>query len=232
MKKCVIFFFGFWVQAFLAAGNHENVLDRLRETIEQQRDANALNTSGPSWRRELPAPPRLSFAADDATYLWVLRTNEGEMVFRLLPEQAPGQVLNIMYLTELGFFNGLLFHRALPDALLHSGCPLSRGFADPGYTRPAPDRSGHRFDRAGLLAAVPLEAQTDHGSQFYISLSPRPDWNGSHTLFGELITGEDVLKKLAASANPDARADGIPTLRILQIYQSRIIRRDATGSGN
>ncbi|GAB4150312.1 MAG: hypothetical protein Fur0021_12680 [Candidatus Promineifilaceae bacterium] len=119
-------------------------------------------------------------------------TAKGTMRFRLYAREAPLTVNNFVFLATQGFYDGVTFHRVLENFMAQGGDPTGTGTGGPGYTFVNETDSGLQFDRPGLLAMANAGADTN-GSQFFITFGPQPSLNGSYTIFGELIDGEEVL---------------------------------------
>jgi peptidyl-prolyl cis-trans isomerase B (cyclophilin B) len=168
-----------------------------------------IQTKGGSWRTSLPRPPHVSFGAK-RTYTWTLETSEGEIQLRLFHESAPMHVSNILFLTELGFFDGLTFHRVIPGFMAQGGCPKGTGSGQPGYAFDGEFEGGKTHDRSGILSAANAGPGTDN-SQFFITFAPAPHLDGKHTVFGVVVRGEATLEKIEKLGTPG----GPPNKRIV-----------------
>lgn len=143
----------------------------------------------------------------------VFDTTMGEITCRLFPEQAPKTVENFVGLAngtkeftdpktrqpkKGHFYDGLGFHRVIPKFMIQGGCPLGTGTGGPGYKFADEFTKDLKFDRPGKLAMANSGPGTN-GSQFFITLAPT-DWlNQKHTIFGEVVKGQDVVEKIAAT---------------------------------
>lgn len=154
----------------------------------------AVDKSDPEWKQKLAMPEVLTFDAD-TDYEWVLETNKGTMRFRLFHEAAPMHVSSTIYLTRLGFYDDIVFHRVIPGFMAQGGDPIGNGTGGPGYMYDGEFEAGLMHDRPGLLSMANRGPGTD-GSQFFITFVPTPWLNGKHTIFGELIEGQDTLAAL------------------------------------
>ncbi len=128
----------------------------------------------------------------------VIKTEKGDIVIKLLKEDAPKHVENFLKLTKEGFYNGLTFHRVEPNFVVQGGDPAGNGTGGPGYTIPAEIKAPH-ID--GAVAAARLgdavnPKKASSGSQFYICLGPQHFLDGNYTVFGQVIEGMDVVKKI------------------------------------
>ena len=155
-----------------------------------------IDKSNPDWKRSLEKPELMTF--DPArSYIWIMSTNHGEMRFRLNPTEAPMHVTSTIYLTELGFYDGVIFHRVIPGFMAQGGDPTGTGSGGPGYKYDGEFSGTVSHDRPGLLSMANAGPGTD-GSQFFITFVPTQYLDGKHTIFGELIQGEETLAALEA----------------------------------
>jgi len=125
----------------------------------------------------------------------VLETNQGAMKIRLMPDVAPNHVRNVMYLTELGFYDDLTFHRVITGFMAQGGCPEGTGMGGPGYRFAGEFSPNARHDRRGLLSMANAGPGTD-GSQFFITFTPTPRLDDNHTIYGEVVEGHPTLEAL------------------------------------
>ena len=167
-------------------------LDAIRKFIASER----IRTSASGWRSGLPRPPKLAFSRG-ADYFWLLETNQGPIRVRFFPDVAPMHVSSTIYLTELGFYDGLTFHRVIPDFMAQGGCPDGTGSGNPGYKYAGEFDPKVRHDRAGLLSMANSGPDTD-GSQFFITFKAARSLDDLHTIFGEVVEGMEAVRKLEA----------------------------------
>ncbi len=165
----------------------------IRNFIARER----ISTSGSGWKTRLKKPPRVSFLST-RTYTWVLQTSEGTIRIRLMPDVAPMHVSSTIYLTELGFYDGIVFHRIIPGFMAQGGCPLGTGTGGPGYQYAGEFSKRVRHDRAGIISMANAGPGTD-GSQFFITFKETPHLDDLHTIFGEVVSGMETVKKLEAA---------------------------------
>jgi cyclophilin family peptidyl-prolyl cis-trans isomerase len=152
-------------------------------------------------------------------YQAVIRTERGDIRLRLFVEEAPLAVNNFVFLATQGFYDGTIFHRVLEDFMAQAGDPTGTGMGGPGYRFEDEVDTGLTFDRPGLLAMANSGPHTN-GSQFFITYEPTPWLNGLHTIFGELIEGEEVLNQITLR-NPD-----LPTVPGDVIHRIDILESD------
>ena len=127
---------------------------------------------------------------------------KGDMRLTLFDDEAPLTVNNFVFLANQGFYDGLTFHRVMADFMAQGGDPAGIGSGGPGYEFEDEVDTGRTFDKRGLLAMANAGANTN-GSQFFITFVPTPHLNGLHTIFGELIEGDDVLSSLTINPTAD-----------------------------
>jgi peptidyl-prolyl cis-trans isomerase B (cyclophilin B) len=169
-----------------------------------------VDKSAPDWKTTLKKPPQVKFS-DDKTYYWVLTTNVGDIKIKLFPKVAPMHVSSTIYLTRLGFYDGLVFHRVINGFMAQGGDPLGRGTGGPGYKYGGEFSDSVKHDKPGILSMANAGPGTD-GSQFFITFVPTPHLNGKHTIFGETVEGMDTVRALEARGSRNGRPS--ETLRI------------------
>ncbi len=129
-------------------------------------------------------------------YQAVIRMEDGgEMRFNLFDDEAPLTVNNFVFLANQGFYDGTTFHRVLADFMAQGGDPTGTGTGGPGYSFADETDNALSFDRRGLLAMANSGPDTN-GSQFFITFVPTPNLDGDHTIFGEVVEGDDVLSAI------------------------------------
>lgn len=165
-------------------------LAAMRDFIAEKK----IDTSGSRWRTHLPKPPKMEF---DPTrnYTWVLETSEGDIRIRLLTQVAPMHCSSTIYLTELGFYDGLKFHRVINGFMAQGGCPLGSGTGGPGYEYAGEFDRTVRHDKGGLLSMANRGPGTD-GSQFFLTFRATRHLDDKHTIFGEVVKGMDTVERL------------------------------------
>jgi peptidylprolyl isomerase len=146
------------------------------------------------WKIRLPKPPPdVDFKGAKVT--WKLETNVGNIAIDLLPEVAPKHVTSTVYLTQLGFYDDVPFHRVIPEFMAQGGDPTGRGTGGPGYQYGGEFDPKVKHDQGGLLSMANAGPNTD-GSQFFLTFVATPWLDGKHTIFGRITQGMDTLKKL------------------------------------
>jgi cyclophilin family peptidyl-prolyl cis-trans isomerase len=149
-------------------------------------------------------------------YFATLKTERGDIKIQLFADRSPMTVNNFVFLAREGFYDNTTFHRVLEDFMAQAGDPTGTGTGGPGYTFADEFWPGATFDRRGLLAMANAGPGTN-GSQFFITFAPTPWLDGGHTIFGEVIEGDEVLAQITLRdpmANPDEPGDLIETIVI------------------
>ncbi len=130
----------------------------------------------------------------------IIDTDRGTIVVELYPKVAPQTVANFEKLVNKGFYNGLTFHRVVPDFVVQGGDPDGTGMGGPGYTVPAEIDANEKHLRGTLATARTGDqinpTRASSGSQFYICLAPQPNLDGQYTIFGGTIKGMDVVDQI------------------------------------
>src|SRR3954470_3121104 len=142
-----------------------------------------------------------------------IETNQGTIVCKLFESDAPKTVANFTELAEGKrewkdsvsgkkgpgpLYNGTIFHRVIPDFMIQAGDPSGTGMGGPGYKFEDETKgSPHKFDKPGKLAMANSGPNTN-GSQFFVTVAPTPWLTGNHTIFGEVVEGQDVANKITA----------------------------------
>lgn len=171
-------------------------------TLHQFAQDKNIDTAGGQWRTSLPKPPMAEFDATK-TYYWNLETSEGTVKVKLLPGEAPMHVSSTIFLTQLGFYDGLKFHRIIPGFMAQGGCPLGQGTAGPGY-KYAGEFGTEQHDTPGVLSMANAGPGTD-GSQFFLTFVPTAWLDGKHTIFGRVVEGEGTLTALEGFGSQSGR---------------------------
>jgi peptidyl-prolyl cis-trans isomerase A (cyclophilin A) len=158
----------------------------------------------------------------------IFQTSAGNITVKLFEKDAPETVANFVALasgskewtdprtgakTHAKLYDGTSFHRVIPNFMIQGGDPLGTGTGDPGYRFKDEFQSGRKFDKPGLLAMANAGPNTN-GSQFFITEVPTPHLNSRHTVFGEVVKGQELIPKIARAGN------GQTTLQHLEIVRS------------
>lgn len=142
-----------------------------------------------------------------------LETAKGTIVLELFPDAAPNTVANFEKLANSGYYDGIRFHRVIPNFVIQGGCPNTKagatgrpGTGGPGYTIKCETKGNPHKHGTGSLSMAHAGRDTG-GSQFFITHSPQPHLDNVHTIFGQVTTGQDVV-------NAIREGDEITSLRV------------------
>ncbi len=141
-------------------------------------------------------PPDLQID-DDSLYLARIKLNTGDVVIQLFPQSAPATVANFIFLAQRGWYDDTIFHRVVPGRYVEGGDPSATGFGGPGYLLRDEIDPDLNFDRPGRVAMASAGPDTN-GSMFAITLGSLPGWQGTRTIFGQVIEGLPLLSDLDA----------------------------------
>ena len=156
----------------------------------------------------------------ESDYAAQFRTSQGSFTVELFASQTPVTVNNFVNLAQQGFYNGLIFHRVIPNFMIQGGDPTGTGGGGPGYQFQDEIVAGLVFDAPGKLAMANAGPGTN-GSQFFITVAAT-DWlNGNHTIFGEVTEGQSVVNAISrvATNNRDAPLEKV-TIENINIVKS------------
>jgi peptidyl-prolyl cis-trans isomerase B (cyclophilin B) len=123
----------------------------------------------------------------------LIQTNRGEIKFELYQDVAPLTVLNFIDLARSGFYDGLTFHRVVPNFVVQGGCPRGDGWGGPAYYIRC-EYSDLPFERGTV--GIATSGHDTGGSQFFICHSPQPHLDARYTVFGQVVSGMDVVDQL------------------------------------
>ena len=133
-----------------------------------------------------------------------IRTNMGDIKIELYNDKAPITVGNFIKLVEDGFYNGLIFHRVIPNFMIQGGCPQGSGRGGPGWTIRDEFHPDLKHSEPGMLSMANAGPNTG-GSQFFITVAPTPWLDNHHSIFGKVVEGYDVVEKISKA--PTGRND-------------------------
>jgi peptidyl-prolyl cis-trans isomerase B (cyclophilin B) len=154
------------------------------------------------------APPEMTIDPKKE-YRATVDTSCGRIELELFADQTPVTVNNFVFLAREGFYDGLTFHRVIPDFVLQGGDPSGDGSGGPGYEFEDEIVNRLKFTEPGLLAMANSGPNTN-GSQFFITTGEPTHLNGLHTIFGRVAKGMDAVREIEALGSPD----GAPSTRI------------------
>jgi peptidyl-prolyl cis-trans isomerase B (cyclophilin B) len=136
-------------------------------------------------------PPEMQIDLDKV-YEITIEAERGDIVLDLYPQYAPKTVNNFVSLAREGFYDGLTFHRVIPNFMIQGGDPTGTGGGGPGYRFEDEVDDNPLTHEAGVISMANSGPNTN-GSQFFITHSPQPHLDGKHTVFGKVIQGQEVV---------------------------------------
>ncbi len=138
----------------------------------------------------------------------VMKTSQGTIRLKLYADQTPVTVASFVNLVERGYYNGLNFHRVIADFMVQGGCPQGTGTGGPGYQFEDECNSELRHDKSGVFSMANAGPGTN-GSQFFITHVATPWLDGKHTVFGAVVSDDDM-----AIVNKISQGDSIDSVEI------------------
>jgi peptidyl-prolyl cis-trans isomerase B (cyclophilin B) len=126
----------------------------------------------------------------------IIKTNRGEIEGTLFPSKTPVTVANFLNLANRGYYDGVTFHRVIPNFMIQGGDPTGTGRGGPGYTFEDECRPDLKHDKPGIFSMANTGRPVSNGSQFFITHVPTPWLDGKHTVFGEVNKGQDVVNAI------------------------------------
>ena len=131
------------------------------------------------------------------TYQALIHTEKGDITVDLFADKTPRTVNNFIFLSNAGFYDGVIFHRVIDDFMAQTGDPTGTGRGGPGYAFTDEFHKDLKHDKPGVLSMANAGPNTN-GSQFFITHVPTPWLDGKHSVFGEVVAGMDVLLSIPA----------------------------------
>ncbi|MBO6575062.1 MAG: peptidylprolyl isomerase [Rhodothermales bacterium] len=174
----------------------------------------------------LSAPESFDIPGDGDLFVR-FNTSAGTITARLFEQEAPRTVANFVGLAtgtaewrepqtgdtvQRPFYDGLVFHRVIPEFMIQFGCPLGTGTGGPGYRFKDEFAAGLRHDKPGMLSMANAGPHTN-GSQFFITEVPTPWLDGKHAIFGEVTEGGDLIAEIAAAGNHSTTMESVEIFR-------------------
>lgn len=144
--------------------------------------------SAPTETASTPPPAKVAYAVVEVD-------GRGKFVIELNLERAPKTAGNFIKLAKEGFYNGLTFHRVVPDFVVQGGDPNGNGTGGPGYTIPF-EETGLKHEDGAVAMARRGDDKNSAGSQFYICLGAQPHLDGEYAVFGKVIQGMEIVRKI------------------------------------
>jgi peptidylprolyl isomerase len=146
-------------------------------------------------KKTYSAPPPITIDPKK-NYTATFTTPRGDFVVKLRPDLAPQTVNSFVFLAKEGFFDGLTWHRVLPNFMAQGGDPTGTGTGGPGYNLPDEFTDKVKFDKPGILAMANTGQPNSGGSQFFVTTAPADYLDGKYTIFGEVEKGQEIVNAI------------------------------------
>lgn len=144
------------------------------------------------FRRKNTNPPPPMTIDTDKVYVVDMETDKGTIQLELYPEYAPMTVNNFVTLAQDGYYDGIVFHRVIANFMVQGGDPTGTGRGGPGYTFPD-EFDGNPLRHEAKVISMANAGPNTNGSQFFITHAPQPHLDNKHTVFGKVVSGQDVV---------------------------------------
>jgi peptidyl-prolyl cis-trans isomerase B (cyclophilin B) len=162
-------------------------------------------------------PPAKPYVMDENPHL-IIETDKGKMEMELKLKESPMTASNFLYLVRQGFYDGLIWHRVIPGFVIQGGDPEGTGRGGPGYSIDFEENDLKHTP--GAVAMARSRDPNSAGSQFYIALDNLAQLDGGYVVFGELVSGLDVAKSIAA-VERNNRDKPLEDVHIVKIYEKK-----------
>jgi cyclophilin family peptidyl-prolyl cis-trans isomerase len=182
-----------------------DIVDQTQSTATAT--ATPTATAGPN--RVYSAPPPMAIDPNQQ-YTATVSTSKGDFKVQFYPKDAPQTVNSFIFLAKNHYFDGLKFDRVVPGFVIQGGDPAGNATGDPGYK--LPDEINSHTNQAGTVAMANSGPGTD-GSTFYIDLAPQPNLDGRYTVFGQVVSGMDVVNAIGQTSR-DPQNTNAPAVTI------------------
>ena len=168
-------------------------------------------------KRQWSSPPEMVIEAGK-DYQAVLHTDKGEITIQLFNELTPKTANNFVFLSQAGFYDGVIFHRVIADFMAQTGDPTGTGRGGPGYSFEDEFHKDLKHDKPGIVSMANAGPNTN-GSQFFITHVPTPWLDGKHSVFGKVVGGMEVLFSIPPRdpMRPEYPGVKINTIEILEV---------------
>ena len=179
---------------FAACGGPESVAESAQTdgaaTTEEAKTPEAESAPAETTKDETTPMQENETPAEDGKLIATMSTNKGDIHLELFGDQTPITVSNFVNLAKRGYYDGLTFHRVIPNFMIQGGCPLGTGTGGPGYKFKDEFDPSLKHSQPGVLSMANAGPGTN-GSQFFITHVPTPHLNGKHTVFGTVVGSAD-----------------------------------------
>ena len=186
------------------------------EVIDAYAKAHPVDRADPAWKTHVPRPPPVVKFNPAKHYYWYLHTSEGALKIELRPEWAPRRVAATIYLTEIGFYNGLTFHRVIPKFMAQGGDPLGTGGGGPGFNYASEFNRKAKHSKRGVVSMANAGPRSE-GSQFFILFDAADSLDNKHTVFGKVVEGFGTLRALEDYGSESGEPRKVVTIKRAEI---------------
>jgi peptidylprolyl isomerase len=172
----------------------------------------------PKTNKTYSAAPSMQIDPKKQYFATVKMAKGGEFVIQLFPDKAPITVNSFVFLARQHFYDGVTFHRVIDGFMAQGGDPTGTGMSGPGYTLPD-ELTDLKFDKAGVVAMANTGQPHSAGSQFFITYAPQGYLDGGYTIFGQVISGMDVVNAITRrdpTNHPTFPGDAIASITITE----------------
>lgn len=154
-------------------------------------------------------------------YAAVIETSKGKVTVELFASQTPTTVNSFVFLALNHYYEGIVFHRVIPNFMAQTGDPTGTGMGGPGYKFGLEARPTLNYDKPGVLGMARTQDPNSNGSQFFITFVPTPFLNQQYTVFGQVVDGMDAVNAIAKTEGVSSPASGDKRDKInsVTIYQ-------------
>jgi len=173
----------------------------------------AVKTNIKQWA----AAPAMTIDTTKQYFADVKMVKGSDFVIQLYPDKAPITVNSFVFLSRQGYFNGVTFHRVLEGFMAQGGDPTGTGQGGPGYQF-VNEPNDLTFDKAGVVAMA-NSGPNSNGSQFFITFGPQPQLNGGYTIFGQVISGMDIVNAITRrdpDQHPTFQGDAMESVTVTE----------------
>lgn len=184
--------------------SNDPAVKALQAFIDTSIASGKIDKKNAAWKTLVKQPPAVKFTANKS-YFWNMKTNLGSIKVKFRPDLAPTHVGSFMYLTMLGFYDGVKFHRVIPGFMAQGGCPQGTGRGGPGYRLELETNAKLKHSRRGIVSTARTQAPRSDGSQFFMMFGPAAhldpkgsegNLQGGYSVFGEIVDGIKVLDEM------------------------------------
>ncbi len=193
------------------------VIAAITYALYNNRNSGAKTPAASTGAKQYASAPAMTIDTKKQYFATVKMAKGGEFQIQLFPDKAPITVNSFVFLAREKFFDGVTFHRVLEGFMAQGGDPTGTGTGGPGYSF-VNENSDLKFDKAGVVAMANAGPDTN-GSQFFITFGPTPQLNGGYTIFGQVISGMDVVNGITRrdpNTNPTFSGDAIQSVTITE----------------